>query len=215
MTSRPRTLLVVDVQNDFCPGGSLATARGAAVAKEIAAIAPAYDTVLTTQDWHIDPETHFSETPDYHASWPVHCVAGSFGAKLHPALAGMKITERFYKGHYSDGYSGFDGLAGKEAAGTGDGGGGASGADHAGAGRRMVTGTPLAKWLGERGISRLDVVGIATDYCVRATVIDALKIGLEVRVLPDLCSPVHEDTAAKVLDELAALGAVIMPSSRA
>ncbi|WP_425393245.1 isochorismatase family protein [Corynebacterium caspium] len=79
----------------------------------------------------------------------------------------------------------------------------------------MVTGTPLAKWLGERGISRLDVVGIATDYCVRATVIDALKIGLEVRVLPDLCSPVHEDTAAKVLDELAALGAVIMPSSRA
>ncbi|GAB3691944.1 nicotinamidase [Corynebacterium nasicanis] len=177
-------LLIVDVQNDFCPGGSLATQRGAEVAQLIGAHqdtqSARYAHTVATQDWHIDPGTHFSAEPDYLDTWPVHCVAASEGAALHPGVRAPLIEAFFRKGEYSAAYSGFEGAA---------------------------DGVGLAEWLRERGVDKLDVVGIATDHCVRATVLDALEEGFEVRVLTDLCAPVDEARGEAALQELVAAGA--------
>ena len=81
-----RALIIVDVQYDFCPGGALATEKGNEVAQRIGAIQPSYGTVVATQDWHIDPGSHFSENPDFVDSWPVHCVADSYGAAMHESI---------------------------------------------------------------------------------------------------------------------------------
>lgn len=189
-----RALIVVDVQPDFCPGGPLATSQGDAVAAGIAQYirnnAGRYDAIVSTQDWHIDPGSHFSETPDFKDSWPVHCVADTSGAALHPSLDSVldSIEARFLKGEYSAAYSGFEGhLAGSE--------------------------TTLAQWLQGRGITDVDVCGIATDYCVRATATDALAEGFGVRVLQDLCSAVAEDTGQQALSTLEGSGAAIASAS--
>ncbi|OFN42908.1 nicotinamidase [Corynebacterium sp. HMSC072G08] len=178
-------LVIVDVQHDFCPGGALGTARGNEVAEKIAALQGTYDTVVTTQDWHIDPAGHFADEPDFIDTWPVHCVAGSPGAELHPAL--QPADAAFKKGAYTAAYSGF------EADTNGDG-----------------SGVGLEAWLRERGIGKLDVCGIATDHCVRATALDALKAGFEVRVLRELCSPVDEKRGNAALTELAEGGAEVI-----
>ncbi|UIZ91798.1 isochorismatase family protein [Corynebacterium sp. CNCTC7651] len=182
-----RALLLVDVQNDFCPGGSLATARGDEVAQAIAALiddpSTTYSHILATQDWHIDPGTHFSENPDFVDSWPVHCVAGSPGAEIREPVDTSKIDHYFRKGAYTAAYSGFEGSDDNEVL--------------------------LADWLRENGVDALDVAGIATDHCVRATVLDARKEGFTVRVLSDLCSPVDEARGAAALEEMAAAGAEI------
>lgn len=189
-----RALIVVDVQPDFCPGGPLATSQGDAVAAGIAQYirnnAGRYDAIVSTQDWHIDPGSHFSETPDFKDSWPVHCVADTSGAALHPSLDSVvdSIEAHFLKGEYSAAYSGFEGhLAGSE--------------------------TTLAQWLQGRGITDVDVCGIATDYCVRATATDALAEGFDVRVLQDLCSSVAEDTGQQALSALEGSGAAIASTS--
>ena len=211
-------LVIVDVQNDFCPGGSLATERGAEVAAGIAAHAEenTYDAVVVTQDWHIEPGEHFSPNPDFVDSWPVHCVADSFGAALHPALAELTYDASFRKGQYTAAYSGFEGTAtpgNRETvpatpAGSGEAGGSevneGSGPNPAGSGEQS-----LAAWLRQRDITDITVVGIATDHCVRATALDGLAAGFEVTVLSQLCAPVSPERGEATLAELAAAGAQI------
>lgn len=182
-----RALVIVDVQNDFCPGGSLATARGDAVAAGIAEFIAThradYDFVISTQDWHIEPGSHFHPEPNFTSSWPVHCVANSEGESLHEALEGTEFDEAFFKGQYTAAYSGFEGFT--------------------------LDGISFSNWLRNHDVEDIDVAGIATDYCVRATVLDGLKEGLKVRVLSDLCSPVDEKTGAAALEEMAAAGAEV------
>ncbi|OKI28454.1 isochorismatase family protein [Streptomyces sp. CB03911] len=187
-----RALIVVDVQNDFCEGGSLAVAGGAEVAAAItdliAESSPAYRHIVATRDHHIDPGAHFSAEPDYVDSWPVHCVAGSEGVGFHPNFAPSvtsgAIEAVFDKGAYSAAYSGFEGLD----------------ENNLGA----------AEWLRERQVTEVDVVGIATDHCVRATALDAARAGFSTRVLLDLTAGVAPDTTAAALEELRAAGVVLV-----
>ncbi|MBM7050979.1 MULTISPECIES: isochorismatase family protein [unclassified Rothia (in: high G+C Gram-positive bacteria)] len=195
-----RALIIVDVQNDFCPGGTLATERGAEVAALISEYVErthdTYDAIAATQDWHIEPGNHFSETPDYKDSWPVHCVAESAGAEIHPDLDTDYIEAYFRKGTYDAAYSGFEGLlAPEDTVMTGE----------REANARVEDDTPklsLDDWLNEREITDIDVVGIATDFCVKATALDAVDAGYETRVLTDLTSPVSEDGYEDALEEL-------------
>lgn len=188
LTNLTTALIIVDVQYDFCPGGSLATTKGDDVAEGINNFLQSnrgdYAAVVTTQDWHIDPGTHFSESPDFVDSWPVHCVADSHGAQLHEALTQLTAQPAdaaFRKGQYEAAYSGFEGTT--------------------------ETGVQLAGWLREKNIEAVDIVGIATDHCVRATALDALQEGFSVRILKDLCSPVSAEREIKTLAELEAAGA--------
>lgn len=181
-----RALVVVDVQNDFCPGGALATERGAVVAKaindHIESHRDRYAAIVATKDWHIDPGSHFAQEPDFVDTWPVHCVADSPGAALHEHLQDQEFTEIFHKGQYEAAYSGFEGVS--------------------------VSGQqPLGEWLKQHDITIIDVAGIATDHCVKATVLDALAQGIEVRVLTELCSPVDEARGEAALQEMVGTGA--------
>jgi nicotinamidase/pyrazinamidase len=183
-----RALIVVDVQNDFCEGGSLAVSGGAAVAgaiSEYLADGPDYRHVVATQDFHIDPGDHFSDQPDYSSSWPPHCVAGSVGAQFHPDLDSDRFDAVFCKGAYDAGYSGFEGID--------------------------ESGTPLADWLAQHSIDQVDVVGIATDHCVRRTAEDAAKAGLATRILLDLTAGVGEESTAAALNAMQAAGVAIVP----
>jgi nicotinamidase/pyrazinamidase len=178
-----RALIIVDVQNDFCEGGSLAVTGGSAVARGITRLlagGPGYVHVVATKDFHIDPGEHFSENPDYAASWPRHCVAGTSGADFHPEFDPAGVEAVFMKGHHSAAYSGFEGVD--------------------------EDGTPLADWLRQRGVDEVDVVGIATDYCVRATAADAAEAGFSTRVLLDLTAGVAPDSTAKAVEDLRAVG---------
>ncbi|APS21326.1 isochorismatase family protein [Streptomyces parvus] len=183
-----RALIVVDVQNDFCEGGSLAVAGGADVAAAITDLIgdaqPAYRHVVATRDHHIDPGDHFSPNPDYVDSWPVHCVAGTEGVGFHPnfapAVASGAIDTVFDKGAYSAAYSGFEGSD--------------------------ENGTGLAQWLRDREVTEVDVVGIATDHCVRATALDAAREGFVTHVLLDLTAGVSGATTERALAELRTAG---------
>lgn len=181
-------LVIVDVQNDFCEGGSLAVAGGSDVARSIAELVLAhagdYDHVVATADWHVDPGDHFSQTPDYVASWPVHCVADSAGAAFHPNLVPAlgAVEAVFRKGQHAAAYSGFEGRGDDRAEST------------------------LADWLRERGVRRVEVVGIATDHCVRATALDAKREGFDTRVLLGLTAGVAPETTAAALGELETAG---------
>ncbi len=183
MVERVRALIVVDVQNDFCEGGSLAVTGGAALASAISAYLagePGYDHVVATADFHIDPGDHFSDRPDYRSTWPPHCVADSRGAAFHPGLDTRRIEAVFRKGDYAAAYSGFEGVDDQ--------------------------GTPLLEWLRGRGVDEVDVVGIATDHCVRRTAEDAARAGLATRVLVDLTAAVAADSRADALAEMRSLG---------
>ncbi|MBF1654102.1 MAG: isochorismatase family protein [Rothia dentocariosa] len=195
-----KALIIVDVQNDFCAGGALATDRGAKVASLISEYVEdnhhRYEAVVATQDWHIDPGAHFSDTPDFVDSWPVHCVANTEGAEIHPNLDTDYIEAYFRKGRYEAAYSGFEGLqAPEESVMTGEHEPGATLDDES-------PKTPLADWLDEREIQDVDIVGIATDYCVLATAKDAVDAGYETRVLIDLTAPVHENKLDEVIAEM-------------
>jgi nicotinamidase/pyrazinamidase len=182
-----KALLVVDVQNDFCEGGSLAVAGGASVAAAISRLlADAdYPVVAATRDAHRDPDGHFSPQPDYVESWPVHCEVGTPGVEFHPNLDTQRIEAVFDKGAYSAAYSGFEGT-------TSD-------------------GTSLAGWLRERGADEVDIVGIATDHCVRATALDAVKEGFATTVLLDLTAGVSPDTTAAAIEAMRAAGVRVIP----
>jgi nicotinamidase/pyrazinamidase len=184
-----RALIVVDVQKDFCEGGSLAVTGGAALAGAISAYladGADYRHVVATQDFHIDPGDHFSEHPDYISSWPPHCRAGSTGAEFHPDLDSGRFEAVFRKGAYDAGYSGFGGVD--------------------------DSGTPLADWLRQHDVDQVDVVGIATDHCVRRTAEDAMKEGLATRVLVDLTAGVGEASTDAAIEALRATGVAIVPS---
>ena len=182
--STGRAMIVVDVQNDFCEGGSLAVAGGGAVAAGITRWLregrSGYDLVVATADWHEDPGPHFAEEPDYRDSWPAHCVAGSRGAAFHPDLDTSWVDAVVHKGERAAAYSGFEG--------------------HDDAGRG------LEQLLRDAGVTEVDVAGIATDYCVRATALDACHAGFTTRVLSDLIAGVNDDTSRAALDELRAAG---------
>ncbi|MEZ7679897.1 nicotinamidase [Rothia sp. Olga] len=195
-----KALIIVDVQNDFCAGGALATDRGAKVASLISEYVEdnhhRYEAVVATQDWHIDPGAHFSDTPDFVDSWPVHCVANTEGAEIHPNLDTDYIEAYFRKGRYEAAYSGFEGLqAPEESVMTGEHEPGATLDDEG-------PKTPLADWLDEHEIQDVDIVGIATDYCVLATAKDAVDAGYETRVLIDLTAPVHENKLDEIIAEM-------------
>jgi nicotinamidase/pyrazinamidase len=178
-----RALIIVDVQNDFCEGGSLAVDGGADVARAITdllATPHGYAHVVATKDFHIDPGEHFSDQPDYKASWPAHCVVGTAGAEFHPQFDSTAVEAVFKKGHHSAAYSGFEG------------------ADD--------SGTPLADWLRQRGVDEVDVVGIATDYCVQATAADAANAGFATRVLRDLTAGVAPESTERAVEQLRAVG---------
>lgn len=212
-------LIIVDVQNDFCEGGALAVTGGTTVAARLAellsdgAAAAGFDHVVATQDWHIDPGSHFSATPDFVSSWPVHCVAGSPGAQWHPALAPMASTVEAWvrKGRYEDAYSGFQGRAlTPGAAGTAGAVGlaGIAGAAEPGPGEPLP-GQPLADWLESRGVSHVTVAGLATDFCVRATALDAARLGLDVTVRPSLVAAVYPGRTEEVFAELRTAGVTV------
>jgi len=179
-----RALIVVDVQNDFCEGGSLAVGGGsaaaAAISRYLAAEADSYEYVIASRDYHVDPGDHFSDEPDFSGSWPPHCVAGTAGAQFHRDFDTSRVHAVFSKGASSAAYSVFEGT------------------DEAG--------TPLLTWLRERGVEELDVVGIATDHCVRATALDAARHGFTTRVLLNLTAGVSPGTTARALDEMRAAG---------
>ncbi len=187
-----RALVVVDVQNDFCEGGSLGVVGGgvvaAAITEYLAAHADDYDAVVATRDRHRDPGAHFAVHPDYIDSWPPHCVVGTPGAELHSALDTSGINEVFDKGAHTAAYSGFEGVSA----------GGAS----------------LAAWLRARDITEIDVAGIATDYCVRATALDAVREGFAVRVLDDLIAGVAKESSARAREEMRVAGVELVNSRR-
>jgi nicotinamidase/pyrazinamidase len=180
-----RSIIVVDVQNDFCEGGSLAVAGGADVARAISArlAAGGFDHAVATRDHHVDPGTHFAEHPDFVDTWPAHCVVGTPGAELHPALDTSRIDAVFDKGEHAAAYSGFEGSS---------------------------DGVPLADWLREHDVDAVEVVGIATDHCVRATALDAARAGFATTVRLDLTAGVAAATVTRALDELRAAGVALV-----
>jgi nicotinamidase/pyrazinamidase len=188
-----RALVVVDVQQDFCEGGSLGVAGGNDVAVAVAEVVRErdYHFVVATQDWHVDPGDHFSDTPDYVQTWPPHCRAGTPGALLHSELPLDRIDATFRKGAHAAAYSGFEGTTTS----------GASDPD---------AGVGLADWLRDRGVTEIDVVGIATDHCVRATALDALANGFRTRVLLGLTAGVARETTERALRELREAGAELV-----
>ena len=185
-----KALFIIDVQNDFCEGGSLACAGGAAVAANITSYLESqksyYDVVIASRDWHDADNTnngHFAaagEQPDWVNSWPVHCVAGSAGAEYHSNLDTSKIDIHIQKGQGIAAYSIFDG--------------------------HTPEGKSTQDLIKELNIDEVDVVGIATDYCVLASALDARGEGLRVNVLTELCAGIAPETTAAAEAQMAAAG---------
>ncbi|TQL69639.1 nicotinamidase/pyrazinamidase [Nocardioides albertanoniae] len=189
-----RALIVVDVQNDFCEGGSMPVTGGARVAYDIGQLLreraastdpeQTYGIVVATKDHHIDPGDHFGNPPDFVDSWPEHCVVGTEGESFHPNLDPVSFDEIFRKGERSAAYSGFEGSA--------------------------TDGTTLTDWLRARGVEEVDVCGLATDHCVRATAIDAQGAGFHTRLLTDLAAGVAPATTASAVEEMRSAGITVL-----
>ena len=175
-----RALIIVDVQPTFCEGGALAVEGGNATAERIADFvtenADEYAMVVTTQDWHVNPGSHFSQTPDFIDTWPPHALAGTAEAELHEAVASLPVDASVKKGKYEAAYSGFEG----------------SDAD----------GRSLEEILRAAGIEEVDVVGLAESHCVKETALDALRAGWPTRVLSDLTVPVSEELGVAARTEM-------------
>ena len=190
-----RALFIIDVQNDFTEGGALGVEGGAAVASGItrylAEHAADYATIFASRDWHDDDNDnggHFATDadPDFVDTWPAHCVAGTPGAEYHAGLDTAAVTFHVRKGQGKPAYSIFEGTT--------------------------EAGESVHQLLTERGVTHVDVVGIATDYCVRASALDALEHGQHVRVLSDLVAGVAVESSAAALAELGHAGAEIVAS---
>lgn len=186
---RVRALVIVDVQNDFCDGGSLAVGRAREVVHAINALLAGdhdYRHVLASKDCHVAPGDHFAEHPDYVSSWPRHCVSGTVGAEFHPELDTTSVEAIFLKGAYEAAYSAFEGVA---------------------------DGVSLEDWLRGHQVDEVDIAGIATDYCVRATAGDAVRAGFTTRVLVGLTAGVSPDSTAAALDEMRGIGVELVDST--
>jgi len=189
-----RALFIIDVQNDFTEGGALGVEGGAAVAAGVTALLAEnpghYDHVFASRDWHDgdnDNGGHFAHgTPDFVDTWPSHCVAGTNGAEYHAALDTSGVDVHVQKGQGKPAYSIFEGTTG--------------------------TGATVPETLDALGVTDIDVVGIATDYCVRASALDAVTAGRHVRVLTNLVAGVAADSSAAALVELEAAGVEVVPS---
>ncbi|NIL78265.1 Nicotinamidase/pyrazinamidase [Rhodococcus sp. B10] len=184
-----RALLIVDVQNDFTEGGALGVDGGAHVARKVSTLlareGDEYDVIVASRDWHdadSDNGGHFAtdEAPNFTTTWPVHCVAGTEGAEYHPDLSTGSVDFHVFKGQGKPSYSAFEGVA--------------------------ENGTSLTDILKQNEVSDIDVVGIATDYCVRASALDAIEAGLSVRVLTEYVAGVAAQSSKASLEELAAAG---------
>ncbi len=192
--SMARALFIVDVQNDFTEGGALGVEGGDAVASGISAYLAAhagdYDVIVASRDWHDaegDNGGHFaSGEPDYASTWPVHCVAGTQGAEYDPGLVTDAVTHHVKKGQGKPAYSLYEGVT--------------------------EEGSTVAEVLGEHGVVEVDVTGIATDHCVRASALDAIDHGLHVRILTDLVAGVAAESSEAALAELAHAGAELVAS---
>ncbi|MEX1078564.1 MAG: isochorismatase family protein [Homoserinimonas sp.] len=191
-----RALFIIDVQNDFTEGGALGVTGGAAVATGITELLQRfperYDHVFASRDWHNgddDNGGHFATDapPDFVTTWPVHCVAGTPGAEYHPQLDTTVVGIHVRKGQGVPAYSIFEGT-------TDD-------------------GHPVADKLDELGVIDIDVAGIATDYCVRASALHAIEHGRHVRVLTDLIAGVAPETSEAALAELGHAGAELVEST--
>ena len=185
-------LLIIDVQNDFCEGGSMAVAGGADVARSITSLtadeanAARWSATVLTRDWHIDPGSHWAtgdDEPNFVDTWPVHCAADTPGAAFHDNLD-VPADEVFSKGLHGACYSGFEG-------------------------RGDASDQSLNDWLKSRGVTSVDIVGLATDHCVRATALDAVAAGFTTTVLVDHCAGVAADTTATALATMSAAGVIL------
>ena len=180
MEEDTRALIIVDVQPTFCEGGALGVEGGNAVAERIADFvtenADEYELLVTTQDWHVNPGSHFSDTPDFVDTWPEHGVAGTAEAELHEAIASLPLDASVKKGEYSAAYSGFEG--------------------------KDAEGRTLEEILRAAGIQAIDVVGLAESHCVKETALDALRAGWPTRVLSDLTVPVSEELGVAARTEM-------------
>ncbi|MEV7619999.1 isochorismatase family protein [Microbacterium sp. NPDC089321] len=190
-----RALLIVDVQNDFTEGGALAVSGGDAVASGVSALlaerAADYGVILASRDWHdsdSDNGGHISPQPDYVDTWPVHCVAGTSGADYDPLLDTAAITHHVRKGQGIPAYSMFEGVT--------------------------ESGERTAEILAAHGVTEADVVGIATDHCVRASALDAIDHGIRARILTDLIAGVAPGPSEAALAELAHAGAELGTARR-
>ncbi len=190
-------LLIIDVQNDFCEGGSLAVDGGAAVASAITALVDdaanegRWAATVMTRDWHIDPGSHWAvgaEAPNFVDTWPVHCQASTPGAAFHDNLQ-VTPDEVFNKGLHAACYSGFEG-------------------------RSIVGGVTLLDWLKSHGINEVEIVGLATDHCVQATALDAVAAGFTTTVLVDHCAGVAPDTTATALGTMSSAGVILVNQPR-
>ena len=186
-----RALLIVDVQNDFCEGGSLEVVGGQSVARAISeylATPRDYDHIVATKDFHIDPGDHFSDDPDFAASWPPHCVVGTTGADFHPEFDHSAVRGRLHQGPV---FGGLQRLRGRPT-------------------------KPAPRWrigCAQRGVDEVDIVGIATDYCVVATATDAVVAGFATRVLLDLTAGVAPESSAKAVADMRAAGVDVVGSA--
>ena len=179
---KKRCLLIVDLQNDFCPGGSLAVARGDEIVPRINRIMGRFDLVVASRDMHPAGSSHFKK-------WPVHCVAGTPGEDFHPGLDINKVHCFIEKGTTleDDGYSDFE-----------------------------ATNLDLADYLHEQRVEKLFICGLATDYCVKETVLDALRKGYRTIVLEDCIKAVNvqPEDGARALQEMQQHGAIIITSEQ-
>ncbi len=185
-----RALLIVDVQNDFTEGGSLAVKGGNVTATAITDFVREnrgeYSLIIASRDWHSptgDNGGHFAAKPDGVTTWPPHCVQGTTGAAYNPAIETSLIDVQIYKGDGVPAYSAFEG--------------------------QTPGGAPLDGVLKKAGVSNVDIVGIATDYCVRATALDAQRAGYAVRVFSNLCVGVNTDSSIAAIREMADAGITI------
>jgi nicotinamidase/pyrazinamidase len=178
-------VIVVDVQNDFCEGGSLAVVGGTEVARKVSErlAGGGYDHAVATRDHHIDPGAHFSDHPDFVDSWPPHCRVGTAGVELHPEFDTSRVEAVFDKGEFRAAYSGFE--AASDGVGLGD-------------------------WLRGHGVGEVEIVGIATDHCVRATALDAVANGLVTTVRLDLTAGVARSTVDAALTQLREAGITLL-----
>jgi nicotinamidase/pyrazinamidase len=187
-----RALIAVDIQNDFCEGGALPVTGGTAVAERLAQMmdlwadspSAAYTTIVASQDWHHDPGDHWSQDPDFRDSWPIHCAAGEHGSELHPALGTADFDALFRKGAHDAAYSAFEG--------------------------QTWEGIGLEEWLRDKRVTEVDVCGLATDHCVKATALDARRLGFGTRVLLDYSAGVDPTTTAQALQEMHAAGIALV-----